>query len=162
MSHVLDCCKELPEVRAEPGDVLLVEGTTSGKLYILIEGELQILRNDVEVATVSDPGAVFGEMAILLGAPHTATVKALVPSRLHEIDDAESFLASAPEMMGHIGKLLALRLHLATGYLADLKCQFAEHGTHLGMVDAVLESLLHQQEPGFKPGGSDRETDPRL
>jgi CRP-like cAMP-binding protein len=157
----LECCKGLPELQAKPGDVLLAEGTTSGKIYVLIEGELQILRGDVEVATVGEPGAVFGEMAILLGAPHTATVKALAPSRLYVIDDAERFLAATPAMMGHIGRLLALRLHLATGYLADLKSQFAEHGDHLCMVDEVLESLMHQHA-GFRPGGSDSDSDPRL
>ena len=60
--------------------VLLDEGTRSGKLYILIEGEVQILRGDVEVATVSEPGSVFGEMSILLDVPHTASVKTLAPT----------------------------------------------------------------------------------
>jgi CRP/FNR family transcriptional regulator, cyclic AMP receptor protein len=159
---ILDCCKELPEVRADPGAVLLAEGTTTGKLYVLIEGEVQVLRNEVEIATVADPGAVFGEMAILLGAPHTATVKALTPCRLHVVEDAERFLTGAPEMMRHIGKLLALRLQLATGYLADIKTQFAEHGDHLCLVDEVLESLLHQQEAGFTPGGSARDGGPNF
>jgi CRP/FNR family transcriptional regulator, cyclic AMP receptor protein len=159
---LFDCCKGLPEVQAEPGTVLLTEGTTSGKLYVLIEGELQVLRGGVEVATAADPGAVFGEMSILLDIPHTATVRALTPCRLYVVDDTEGFLAAAPDMMRHIGKLLAHRLQLATGYLADLKSQFAESGNHLGMLDTVLESLLHQQEPGFKPGGSKRGADPRL
>jgi len=160
MSFVLDCCNELPEVRLEPGSVVLAEGTTSGRLYVLIEGEMQVLRGDVEVASVSEPGAVFGEMSILLGEPHTATVKALSESRLHVSEDAGAFLAAYPQMILHIGRLLALRLQLATGYLADLKRQYAEHENHLGMVDTVLETLLHQQEPGFTPGGSDREAEP--
>lgn len=159
MSTALDCCTELPEIRVEPGTVLLTEGDTTGKLFVLIEGEVEVLRGDVQVATTAEPGAMFGEMAILLGMPHTATVKALTDCRLYAIDDPQRFLAATPALMGHVGKLLALRLHLATGYLADIKSQFCEQDDHLCMVDQVLESLLHQQEPAFKPGGSSRDDD---
>jgi CRP-like cAMP-binding protein len=161
MSFFLDCCAGLPEVRLEPGQVLLAEGGKSGKLFILIDGEIQVLRGDIEVATVYEPGSVFGEMSILLDVPHTATVKAVRPSRAYMVEDAETFLKSAPEMLRHIGALLALRLQSATGYLADLKRQFAESRDHFGMVDEVLETLLHQQKRQFSPG-SDRESDPRL
>lgn len=161
MSFLIDCCAGLPEVRLEPGTVVLAEGDKSGKLFVLIEGEMQVLRGDIEVATVSEPGSVFGEMSVLLDVPHTASVKALRPSRAYLVEDAETFLQSAPQMLRHIGTLLALRLQSATGYLADLKRQFAESRDHFGMVDEVLETLLHQQKREFSPG-SDRESDPRL
>jgi CRP-like cAMP-binding protein len=161
MSFFINCCAGLPEVQLDPGTVLLTEGDKSGKLYILIEGEIQVLRGDIEVATVSEPGAVFGEMSLLLDVPHTASVKALRPSRAFVIEDAETFLQSKPQMLRHIGTLLALRLQSATGYLADLKRQFAESRDHFGMVDEVLETLLHQQRREFSPG-SERESDPRL
>jgi CRP-like cAMP-binding protein len=161
MSFLIDCCTGLPEVRLDPGTVVLTEGDKSGKLYILIEGELQVLRGNIEVATVSEPGSVFGEMSVLLDVPHTASVKALRPSRAYVVEDAETFLQSSPRMLRHIGALLALRLQSATGYLADVKRQFAESRDHFGMVDEVLETLLHQQKQAFNPG-SDRESDPRL
>lgn len=159
MSSSLDCCHDLPQISLEPGEVLLSEGETSGKMFVLIDGEVQVLRGDVEVATTAHPGSMFGEMAVLLGTPHTATVKAVTACRFYAIDDAEAFLASRPELMGHVGRLLAHRLQLATGYLADLKRQFAEHGDHLCMVDEVLECMLNQQEPAFRPGGSKRNDD---
>jgi len=161
MSEFLDTCRGLPETRFEPGANLLTEGDTSGKLYILIDGEIQVLRGDIEVAVIAEPGAVFGEMSILLDVPHTATVRAVRPSRVYMVEDAKSFLRSAPEILTHIGALLATRLQVATSYLADLKRQFAEQRDHLGMVDEVLESLLHQQRSDFLPG-SDRASDPRL
>ena len=161
MSFLLGYCDGLPEVRLESGTRLLNEGEKSNKLFILIDGELQILRGDIEIGTISDPGSVFGELSILLDAPHTASVRALSASRVYVVDDVDTFLASTPEVMRHIGKLLALRLNSVTGYLADLKRQFADKSDHLGMVDEVLESLLHQQDSPFTPG-SDREADPRL
>lgn len=41
---------------------------------------------------ISEPGAVFGEMSVLLDQPHTATVKTDTDSVIVEIDDAASFL----------------------------------------------------------------------
>jgi CRP-like cAMP-binding protein len=161
MTSLLESCRDLPELRLPSGMVLLDEGTRSGKLFILIEGEVQVLRGGVEVATVSEPGSVFGEMSILLEAPHTATVRTLAPTHAYVVENAEAFLSSSPEVLRHIGRLLAFRLQSASGYLADLKRQFADSRSHLGMVDEVLESLLHQQDGGFTPG-SDREADPRL
>lgn len=161
MTFVTDCCAGLPEVRLEPGTVVLAEGEKSGRLFILIEGEMQVLRGDIEVATVTEPGSVFGEMSVLLDVPHTASVRASRPTRAFLVEDAETFLRSAPEMLRHIGALLAHRLQMATGYLADLKRQFAERDDHLAMVDEVLETLLHQQRRSFNPG-SERGSDPRL
>ncbi len=54
-----------------------------------------------------------------------------------------------------------LRLQCVTGYLADLKRQYAEHGDHLGMVDEVLGTLLHQQRQEVI-AGPDQGSDPRL
>jgi CRP-like cAMP-binding protein len=161
MSFLIDCCAGLPEVRLDPGTVLLTEGEKSGKLYVLIEGEMQVLRGDIEVATVSEPGSVFGEMSVLLNLPHTASVKTTRSSRVYVAENAETFLQSSPQMLRQIGALLAHRLQCATGYLADIKRQFAENRDHFGMVDEVLETLLHQQRRVFSPG-SDQESDPRL
>jgi CRP-like cAMP-binding protein len=161
MSFLGDRCRGLPEVSLEPGTVVLTENDKSGKLYILIEGEVAVLRGDVVVATISDPGAVFGEMSLLLDVPHTASVKVLRPSRAYVVENAETFLRSAPEILRHIATLLAFRLQAATGYLADLKRQFAGSRNHLGMIDEVLESLLHQQNSEFNPGPR-RDFDPRL
>lgn len=161
MSFLIDCCRGLPEVELAPGTVILTEKDKSGRLYILIEGEVSVLRDDIVVATISDAGAVFGEMSLLLDVPHTASVKVLSPSRAYVVENAGAFLQSEPEILRHIATLLALRLQSATGYLADVKRQFAESRNHLGMIDEVLESLLHQQKSEFNPGPG-QGPDPRL
>jgi hypothetical protein len=58
---------------------------------------------------------------------------------------ARRFLEVRPELAFHIAKLLGQRLRLVTTYLVDLKKQFEQHEDHLGMVDEVLESLVHHQ-----------------
>jgi CRP/FNR family transcriptional regulator, cyclic AMP receptor protein len=161
MASILDKCVGAPRKQFTPGTVLLAEGETSGRLYILAEGSVEVLRGDTQVAVIGDKGSVFGEMSVLLNRPHTATVRAMSPVVVFVFENAESFLKSNPEIAFLVGRLLAERLNAATTYLVDLKRQFEGQGNHLGMVGEVLESLIHQQHEAFTPG-PEREADPRL
>ena len=159
MKSILEICDPSKKKEVPAGEVLLSEGNTSGHLYILVEGRIEVLRGSTQVAVVSEPGSVFGEMSILLNTPHTATVRALSPVTVYAYANAAGFLRSDPQIAFIIARLLAQRLNLATTYLADLKRQYAGQGNHLGMVSDVLASLIHQPEVEFTPG-SDRQPDP--
>jgi CRP-like cAMP-binding protein len=161
MASILDKCAGVPRKEFAPGTVLLSEGEKSGRLYVLAEGSVEVLRGDTQVALIDEAGAVFGEMSVLLNRPHTATVRAASPVGVFVFEDAESFLKSNPEIAFFVGKLLAERLNAATTYLVDLKRQFEGQGNHLGMVGEVLETLIHQQREEFTLG-PESESDPRL
>lgn len=161
MGSILDMCQDAPLEELAAGTVLLPEGETSGHLYVLKSGSVEVLRGDTQVAVVEEPGAVFGEMSVLLRRPHTATVRALTPVHVYAFDDAESFLRSNPQIAFLVGKLLAGRLNAATTYLADLKRQFEGQSNHLGMVGEVLDVLIHQQDEDVSLG-PEQEADPRL
>lgn len=134
-------CAGRTEVDLPAGSELITEGAAGGKLFLLIEGAVKVMRSDVEVARIDEPGALFGEMSLLLGIPQTATVITTSQSRFWAIEDGAAFLRANPEAMLHVSKTLALRVHLLSGYLADLKTQFAEHGDHLGMLHEVACGL---------------------
>jgi CRP-like cAMP-binding protein len=158
---ILDLCKDLPERAFRKGEVLLEEGKRAGVLYILVSGAIEVVKGDVQINTVSDPGAFFGEMSVLLDAPHMATVRALEDSTFFVAEDPVAFLRSNPEIAMELSRLLARRLHYVTSYLVDLKRQFEGSGDHLEIVDEVLEGLVHHQEPEATPG-SDRYPDPTV
>lgn len=161
IGSILDTCKDAPREDFAPGAVLLSESETSGRLYVLKSGTVEVMRGGTRVALVEEPGALFGEMSVLLNLPHTATVRAATPATVYVFDDAERLLRSNPEIAFLIGRLLAGRLNAATSYLVDIKRQFEGHGDHLGMVGDVLDVLIHQQDEDFS-FGPERETDPRL
>jgi CRP-like cAMP-binding protein len=161
MASILDKCAGAPRKHFAPGAILIAEGETSGRLYVLAEGSVEVLRGDTQIAVVTEAGSVFGEMSVLLNRPHTATVRATSPVGVFVFEDAESFLRSHHEIAFLLGQLLAERLNAATTYLVDLKRQFEGHGNHLGMVGEVLETLIHQQHEDFIPG-PEGEADPRL
>jgi CRP/FNR family cyclic AMP-dependent transcriptional regulator len=127
-----------------PGDTVMEQGAPSGPLLVLVEGEVEILCEDVRVGKSSQPGTVFGEMSVLLGSAHTATVRALKPSRFAVVENPRQFLASSADASLHVATLLASRLDKLSKYLVDVKRQYEGHD-HLGMVDEVLETLMHRQ-----------------
>ena len=155
MRSILEHCAGARRQRLEPGAILLEEQERTGRLFVLIEGDVEVLRGNTQIAVVKEPGSIFGEMSILLNVPHTATVKARSAVEVHIFDEAPQFLLSDPEIAFFIAQLLAQRLNAATTYLVDLKRQFADQNNHLEMVGEVLESLVHQQYEEVRPG-SDR------
>lgn len=161
MASILDSCAGAPRTEFAPGTVLIAEGETSGRLFVLAEGCVEVLRGDSQVALVGEAGSIFGEMSVLLNRPHTATVRAASPVRVFVFEDAASFLKSHPDIAFSLSRLLAERLSAATTYLVDLKRQFDGQGNHLGMVGEVLETLIHQQHEDFTQG-PENEADPRL
>ncbi|WFU40962.1 cyclic nucleotide-binding domain-containing protein [Bradyrhizobium sp. CB82] len=131
MRTVLDYCSGGTQQRVAAGTLILSEGGASGHLYVLMEGKLEVIKGGTVVATITEPGAVFGEMSVLLQQPHTATVRACADSVIYEFDDAASFLIQKPEVALLLARLLAQRLNVANASLADLKRQYAGQGNHL-------------------------------
>lgn len=77
----------LPVAWFQPGDIVLGAGLRTGRLLILKKGAVAVTKEGVEIAKVSEPGAVFGELSILLDQPHTADVLALEASQFHVADE---------------------------------------------------------------------------
>jgi hypothetical protein len=83
----------LRPVEIAADEVLMIEGDDGDDAYLVMTGELVAERDGVAVGTISR-GGVVGEIALLRDTPRTATVRALVDSRLLAIDRDE-FLAAA-------------------------------------------------------------------
>src|SRR5437879_5981446 len=66
MRAVLDYCVGGHQRNVSAGAFVIHEGGTTGHLYVLIEGRLEVLKGDTVVASIAEPGAVLGEMSVLL------------------------------------------------------------------------------------------------
>jgi CRP/FNR family cyclic AMP-dependent transcriptional regulator len=161
MATILELCGSLEPTTFAPGETLLSEGASTGLLFVLIDGEVEILKGTLQIDTVAEPGAVFGEISALLHVPHMASVRAVGATRAYRVENAVQFLEQNPGVALEVARLLAQRLSSVTSYLADLRRQFESYRGHLGLVDEVLEALVHQQRRPFTPG-SDRLPDPTL
>jgi CRP-like cAMP-binding protein len=83
MKVFLDICKP---GRIAPGETLCEYNTTSNRLFILLEGELDILSPDGRLLTTLRPITTVGEMGFVSRRPRSATVKASKASHLLRVD----------------------------------------------------------------------------
>ena len=155
MNDVLAMCRDLPEMRLAKGDNLIEEAVRTNRLYVLKSGSFDVMRNGVRVILISEPGAFLGEISAVLGSAPTASVVAAEDSTVHVVDDASAAVQSRPELTYAIAQLLARRLSAVTAYLVDIKRQYADSNTHLGLMDQVLGNLI-AMHPSLTETGSER------
>jgi CRP-like cAMP-binding protein len=161
MRAILDYCTGEVQRNVPAGTILLHQGETTGHLFVLVAGQLEVVKGTTVVANLVEPGAIAGEMSALLQQAHTATVRAATDAVVYEFSDAASFLRTQPAVALLVAQLLAQRLNVATTYLADIKQQYAGHDNHLAMVSDVLQSMINLPPSEVSPG-SDRSPDPRM
>ncbi len=103
------------------GDTLIREGQEGGRILVLETGELGVLRSGVEIATISDRGAIVGEVAALIGGPASATVVAKGPVKARVASHGLEALENNPALLLHVARLLARRLQATTASLVETR-----------------------------------------
>jgi CRP/FNR family cyclic AMP-dependent transcriptional regulator len=140
---VLQRIATLPLATYQPGETVLAAGTKTGRLLILRKGAVTIEKEGTEIAKVTEPGAVFGELSALLNQPHTADVRALETSEFR-VAPAE-VLEQDPAILLYVAAIQAQRLNLANEALIALKSEVQLHhiiGKTIGRAVKKLEELL--------------------
>jgi len=159
MSVLLELSRGLPIRQLEVGEVLITEGEQSSAMYVVAEGSFVVSIGESAIAKVAEPGAVLGEISLLLDLPHGATVTADTSSVVHVIDDPQSFMTADGGGLLEITRLLARRLSRLNGYLVDVKAQYGDSDGHLGLVDEIISQLAFGEQAKVEPG-SERDPDP--
>jgi CRP/FNR family transcriptional regulator, cyclic AMP receptor protein len=158
MTDMLTLSAHLPEIELAPGEAVVREGGPSGGIWVLVSGSLRVLKGQTQVNTITNAGALIGEMSILQGTDHTATVETIERSTLRHAEDGGALLASDPAITKLVAVGLAERLAFVTTYLADLTQQYADV-PGLSMVSDVLSRLGEHTGPAASPGSA-REPNP--
>lgn len=70
------------------GTVLVREGETDDRFYVLLSGVLAVSQRDLGARSVLRPGDYFGEVAPAMDVPRTATVSAMTPAVVASCDRA--------------------------------------------------------------------------
>ncbi|CAK0754008.1 Cyclic nucleotide-binding domain-containing protein [Gammaproteobacteria bacterium] len=109
------------------GDYIFYEGDLGESLYILISGEVQVIKgasttHPVEIARLS-PGESFGEMALVEKKPRSASIRALNHCTILKLNG--NHLIHLPNVAAklnfNIAKLLATRLRDSNEIIFGLK-----------------------------------------
>jgi CRP-like cAMP-binding protein len=112
--------KLLKDRRVSEGSVLFRQGDPGDTMFVVQEGRVKIVTADSmgreKVLAFYGEGGFFGEMALLTGAPRTATALAATNTRLLEMrkDDFDLLLSANATIMKEMLKVAARR-QVATG-----------------------------------------------
>ncbi|MFO0697043.1 MAG: cyclic nucleotide-binding domain-containing protein [Polyangiales bacterium] len=123
--------RELPTETVEVGQVVVEEGDTTREMFVVIGGELEVVKHaksgqEVRVALFG-PGDWFGEMSILDVQPRSATVRAVAPTMLVRMNaehvdrllyrrDMKAFSL----LLMNVARELSRRLRVADGIIAQM------------------------------------------
>jgi CRP/FNR family cyclic AMP-dependent transcriptional regulator len=129
----------LPVIKHPARQVVLGAGSKTGRLFFLINGAVEVIKDGVSIANVSTPGSVFGEQAVLLDQPHSADVRTLEQSEFY-VADAQAMLAGDPTVALYVAAILARRLDAANRSLIEVKQQI-ESGEPLAVIGRSVEKM---------------------
>jgi len=121
------------------GQLVFEAGDSGDCMYVVLEGQLLIYRDETELTFVV-PGSYFGEMAMLEGQVRSASVKALEPSLLMELDQDVFKRYIAPQPDALIVLLQTLSTH-ARRDLDALSRNYQRLKDYSGRVEATNREL---------------------
>lgn len=107
----------------EPGQILMKKGEEPDNIYMVVEGEVEIIGDDGSVITVQGKGEFVGEIAFLNESTRTATVRAKTIVRALEMgaDDFFETLSQKPKLATRLLRDLGRRVADLTKERDNLK-----------------------------------------
>lgn len=102
-------------IQLGPVERILVQGAAGSSLFVVAEGELEVLWRDPTGGEVSvgrlGRGGVIGELALLTDAPRGATVRSVDEATLYEVcrADLAPILTRRPALVEALGELMSRR-----------------------------------------------------
>lgn len=145
---------QLPQQVFQAGEAIVREGEVGESAYIIIDGHCQATRlvaGKKQMLRLMGPGEMFGETAVLTGAPRSATITALMDTTVAVVD--RTFLEEEMER----ASFMSLAIRTVASTFLDLNAQTAAllEEQRLGkVVDLALRELALRGVDG--PGGTRR------
>ena len=151
------------QVEVHAGSYLFHAGDDSHSLYVVRNGRLQVLDNDVVVAELGR-GQVVGELGLLIDAPRSASVRAVRDSSLIRLTKAEFDKIADASVLGALVEALARRQYKIQRTAAPktspevvVAVIAADDNAPVAMVAAELCTALSSRLRVVAPGQVDRD-----
>lgn len=139
MNTLLKLFENEPTITVPEGEVILREGHAVDTLYVLIAGEIEVVKGEACVNRVTEPGSLFGEMSYLLNQNASASLRAGKYTCLYKVD--AGFAWSHPEIFRYVAVQLAARLQANTRFLMKLEERLIKEGEKVQLAAEIAEEL---------------------
>jgi sigma-B regulation protein RsbU (phosphoserine phosphatase) len=143
--------RDAVERRFGPGDVILKEKASGREIYLIVEGNVEVVKDEGEAETrlgQRGPGELIGEMAFLEDRRRSATVRAMTPTLALEFSEAglREALSEQPELLYRAMAALSARLRESDQHLiADLRRKNAELARAYRELQAAQAALVEKE-----------------
>ena len=132
--HLNDILYSSYFIQADPGDEVIKEDQEDSRIFVLLTGSLEVMKNGEVLATLATAGEIFGELAAVTNEKRTASVVArsntlcLVIDQqfLREIKPEEDNASYYAALYGFISRVLAHRLTKASTLISRLEKDLEE------------------------------------
>jgi hypothetical protein len=129
------------------GETVLSAALTTGRLLILKEGAVTVVKEGVEIAKVTEPGAVFGELSAWLGQLHTADVHVLEESKFHVASTAAPLMQD-PVALPYVATVVERPEDSANCAQVELKRQVQD-----GQLSSITRKTIDESEESLGASG---------
>ncbi|MFC2049826.1 Crp/Fnr family transcriptional regulator [Chloroflexota bacterium] len=147
----LDSIKHLFfELRVDRGEIILLEGELSDRLFFVATGVVKLFRVSAEgkeqTLELVRPGESINEAPVFDGAPNPASAQAMGPVLLYAINknELESILRDHPKVAFNVVRVLASRIRRLVSLVEDLSFRH--------VIGRVAKILLEHAGDGAQPG----------
>lgn len=86
-SKLAELAGRLEREDVAPGETVVREGDPGDRFYIVLSGLLRVSQEDLGERRMLRPGDYFGEVAVAMGIPRTASVRAVTPAVVASCDN---------------------------------------------------------------------------
>ena len=135
-----EVCAHSEAIKVEPGTTIIKEGSLSEEMYVVVSGELEVTKKgssrNIVLATLG-PGEVVGEIALLDGAPRTASVTATTSVSLIRIP------AAAFEELISDSRVVRRMFRTVTARLRGIE-ENLRHEERMAALGRMAAQLMHE------------------
>ncbi len=141
-------CDIAREVAYPPDYTLFEEGTEGDSLYLLVDGEVSIIKAGTEVLFFNQKGYCLGEIALIDNKPRSATVKTVKPTQFLRITRHDFYNAMAREPRIGIGMFRVLNDKIRRDLeiqMSSIRKEIAQEES-MRLAAEVQQSILPNEE----------------
>jgi CRP/FNR family transcriptional regulator, cyclic AMP receptor protein len=146
-------------IHCENGDAIIEEGAIDSRIYVLLSGAVEVRKAGKVLATISRPGEVFGELAVVNEDRRSASVVAAKSTVclavdqkfLQDVKPREEFPAFYASLYEFIARVTATRLQATSRRLAEVEKELRELRASLPEVAPKKPARAKVKPPARKP-----------
>ena len=140
MFEILKLLKEFERKEFTAGQAVISPDDTSKTFYVLIDGRVSVVKDDMTIISLAKPGTILGEITTILDIPRTAKVVAEKNCTCHVVQDLPGLFRDNIDVCMEITRLSIERLMNMVELQLQLKNQFIDAATQVGLdVTAIPE-----------------------